>query len=48
MRARTAILAALVLAACGTNEHGDLKQELNQLTKDFRGRVDPLPQVKPL
>jgi type IV pilus assembly protein PilP len=40
-------VAALALAACGSEEHSDLKQELNQLTKDFRGRVDPLPQVKP-
>src|ERR1041384_392529 len=38
---------ALALAACAGDEHSDLKQELNQLTKDFRGRVDPLPQVKP-
>jgi type IV pilus assembly protein PilP len=37
----------LALGACGGEEHRDLKQELNQLTKDFRGRVDPLPQVKP-
>src|SRR5438067_1795399 len=27
---------ALALAACGGEEHGDLKQELAQLTKDFR------------
>ena len=39
--------AALVLAGCGGDEHGDLKQELAQLTKDFRGQVPPLPQVKP-
>jgi type IV pilus assembly protein PilP len=39
-------LAAL-LAACGADEHKDLKQELAEATKDFRGRVDPLPQVKP-
>ena len=39
-------LAAL-LAACGSDEHRDLKQELAEATKDFRGRVDPLPQVKP-
>ena len=36
-----------LLAGCGGEEHGDLKQELAQLTKDFRGRVDPLPQVRP-
>lgn len=41
------IFAALALAACGGDEHGDLKQELASLTKDMRGRVDPLPQVKP-
>ena len=42
-----AALAALALAACGGEQYGDLKQELNQLTKDLRGRVEPLPQVKP-
>ena len=36
-----------LLAACTGEEHGDLKQELAQLTKDFRGQVPPLPQVKP-
>ena len=41
-------MAALAaLAACGGEEHGDLKQELHALTKDLRGRVDPLPQVRP-
>jgi len=47
LRTTCAIAAALALAACAGEEHGDLKQELAQLTKDFRGRVDPLPQVKP-
>src|SRR5689334_2423067 len=42
-----ASIAFVFLAACGSEEHGDLKQELNTLTKDLRGRVDPLPQVKP-
>jgi type IV pilus assembly protein PilP len=42
-----ALAAAATLAACGGDEHGDLKQELTQLTKDVRGKVDPLPQVKP-
>src|SRR2546428_13469702 len=46
--ARIAVLvAAAALGACGGEEHGDLKQELAQLTKDVRGRVEPLPQVRP-
>ena len=47
MKKNLLFVAALALAACGGDEHSDLKQELGQLTKDFRGRVDPLPQVKP-
>ena len=42
-----AIAAALLLTACTGEEFGDLKAELNEKSKDFRGRVDPLPQVKP-
>jgi type IV pilus assembly protein PilP len=42
-----AIVAAALLGACGGEENGDLKQELTNLTKDMRGRVDPLPQVRP-
>jgi type IV pilus assembly protein PilP len=42
-----ALTTALALGGCGADEHGDLKEELNQLTKDLRGRVDPLPQVRP-
>jgi type IV pilus assembly protein PilP len=47
LAALLAIGAIASLSACTSDEHGDLKQELNQLTKDLRGRVDPLPQVKP-
>ena len=47
MKKNLLFVAALALAASGGGEHSDLKQELGQLTKDFRGRVDPLPQVKP-
>ena len=42
-----AAVLTLSLAACGGEQYGDLKQELAQATKDLRGRVDPLPQVKP-
>jgi type IV pilus assembly protein PilP len=47
VRKTLALFTLAALAACGGEEHGDLKQELAQLTKDFRGRVDALPQVKP-
>jgi type IV pilus assembly protein PilP len=43
----SALAAAALVAACGGEQHSDLKEELAQATKDFRGRVDPLPQVKP-
>ena len=47
---RTAIAitmaAALVLAGCDGSEHKDLKNELETMTKDLRGKVDPLPTVK--
>ena len=50
-RARIATIllagAAALVAGCSGEEHSDLKEELNQLTKDLRGRVDPLPQVRP-
>src|SRR5947207_2538364 len=42
-----AIGVAALVAGCGGEEHSDLKQELEQLTKDFRGQVPPLPQVRP-
>jgi len=45
-RAAAAALA-VALVACSNEEHGDLKQELNKLTADVRGKVDPLPQVRP-
>lgn len=47
MRRLSVVACTVLLAACGGEQYGDLKQELNTLTKDLRGRVDPLPQVKP-
>ncbi len=37
----------LALGACMEGEHSDLQQELNNMTKDLRGKIDPLPVVKP-
>jgi len=46
MKRTLVLVMAALLAACG-EEQGELKQELKLLTKDLRGKVDPLPQVKP-
>ena len=48
MRNLAVMLAAVfVLAACGGDEHQDLKEELKNMTKDLRGNIPPLPVVKP-
>ncbi|MEI6304090.1 MAG: pilus assembly protein PilP [Betaproteobacteria bacterium] len=45
---RLALLSVLVLlVSCGGGEFADLKDELKGLTKDLRGKIDPLPVVKP-
>ena len=46
--ARTALAVAglAMLAACSGEEQSELRQELAAMTKDLRGRVNPLPQVK--
>jgi type IV pilus assembly protein PilP len=47
MKRLLALACMAALAACGGEQFGDLKKELNDMTKDLRGRVDPLPQVRP-
>ena len=36
-----------MLAACDGDSHSDLKKELSDLSKDLRGKIDPLPVVTP-
>jgi len=45
-RTALALTAIAFLASCGGEEQSELKQELATLTKDLRGKVNPLPQVK--
>ena len=47
MRRMLFMALGLFLAGCGSQEHQDLKEELKKLTADLRGKVDPLPVVKP-
>ena len=48
MRARLAVVVGtLFLSACGSGEFSDLKEFVDQSGQGLRGRVEPLPQVKP-
>ncbi|HMH18181.1 MAG TPA: pilus assembly protein PilP [Burkholderiales bacterium] len=47
MRPVLVVVLGLLLVSCGGEEFGDLKAELKDKTKDLRGRIDPLPVVKP-
>ncbi len=47
MKALLVIALGLMLAACEGEKFGDLKAELKDKTKDLRGKIDPLPVVKP-
>ena len=47
MRIPAAAALALLLAACTGEEFSDLKSELKDKTKEMRGRIEPLPVVKP-
>jgi len=46
MRMLVVLAGVVLLAACGGEEQGELRQELAAMTKDLRGKVDPLPQVR--
>lgn len=47
VKAAFALGLAATLAGCSGDQYGDLRQELKDLTKDLRGKVEALPQVKP-
>ena len=41
------LCVCLLLVACSGGEHEDLRQWMADETKDIRGRIPPLPEVKP-
>lgn len=43
----TAILTALLLAACSSGEGDDLDKFIKESGKNLKGQVDPLPVVRP-
>jgi type IV pilus assembly protein PilP len=48
MRAFASIaFAALLLSACGSDEHQDLKDWMAEASKDMHGRVQPIPEIRP-
>lgn len=48
MRKIAVALAGIVLAACsGGGDHEDLRRWMNDVSKDIKGRIPPLPEVKP-
>jgi type IV pilus assembly protein PilP len=46
IKVAAAVAGVVLLAACGGEEQSELRQELAAMTKDLRGKVDPLPQVR--
>lgn len=48
MRARSSVvLVAVMLAACGGEEHQDIKNWMADASKDMHGRVQPIPEIRP-
>jgi type IV pilus assembly protein PilP len=47
MKTIAVVLVSFALASCSGAENEDLRQWMNAATKDIKGRISPLPQVKP-
>ncbi len=47
LTASLGLLAALILTACATDEHQDIKAWMQESSKDIKGRIPPLPEIKP-
>lgn len=40
-------LASFVLFACSSGDHEDLRKWMSEASKDIKGKIPPLPEVKP-
>ena len=47
MRSTHLLLISLLLTACGGEEFQDLRDFVKNAGADMRGKVDPLPELKP-
>lgn len=47
MKKITVILACLLLTGCQGDSHGDVRQWMVEASKGLKGKVPPLPEVKP-
>ena len=41
------LMLVIMLSSCAGDEHSDLRQWMNEASKDIKGKIPPLPQVKP-
>lgn len=47
LKAALVLAGVALLAACGGEQHSDLKAELDKMTRDMRGKVPPLEPITP-
>jgi type IV pilus assembly protein PilP len=47
MRSLAVALVSVALAACSGGDNDDLRQWMNDVAKDIKGKIPPLPEVKP-
>lgn len=46
LRVFLVVVLTVILGACGSEEHQDIKQWMDESSRDLRGRVPPLPELK--
>ena len=47
MRTIALVVACVALSACSSSENEDLRKWMNDVTRNIKGKIPPLPQVKP-